>query len=140
MQAAPQRKRMHAPTAAGNGTKQATNTNTNNTVVVDLSDEYMRSVHTAYPEVFSLNRMDPSLAIGFYCRGKKEFAALEAALKELKAAHHPSSPDLFTFCDKSPDYLSSGVNEMMMLGELDGEDNGVGANDDESDDDEYVML
>ena len=118
VQAAPQRKQL------------------NNKTVVDLSDEYIRSVHTSYPEVFPLIRMDPSLAIGFYCRDKKEFADLEASLKELKAAH-PSSPDLFTFAKHSPDYLSSAVNDIM-LGGLDDDD--LGRAEEESDCEEYVLL
>jgi cysteine protease ATG4 len=103
---------------------------------VDLSDDYMQSVHTTYPEVFPLTRMDPSLAIGFYCRDKKEFAALEASLQELKK--QSSAPDLFTFADHSPDYLSSAMNEMMMLGSSELTEEGDHA--EESDEDEYVLL
>jgi cysteine protease ATG4 len=131
VQAAPQRKQLHAP-AGTHATLKHHN------MVVDLSDEYMRSVHTPYPEVFQLNKMDPSIAIGFYCRDKREFAELEASLQQLKAHSPASSPDLFTVADNAPDYLSSAVNDMM-LGDLD--DDGTGAVvDDESDDDEYVLL
>lgn len=126
IQVAPQRKPLHAP--AG---KHITKGN----MAVDLSDEYMQSVHTAYPEVFPLHRMDPSLAIGFYCRDKKEFTDLEASLKGLTASNS-STPELFTFADNVPDYLSSAVDDMML---------GVPEVDDvhareESDDDEYVLL
>lgn len=100
-----------------------------------LSDEYMQSLHTGYPDIYQINRMDPSLAIGFYCRDRKDFLALEASLNELKKS--TKSPDLFTFEDKTPNYFSSAMHDVMLEG-TDFEE-GPGKNDD-SDDEDYVLL
>jgi len=104
---------------------------------IDLSVDYMQSVHTSYPEVYPINRMDPSIALGFYCRDKKEFAEFELAVKQLKM--NSSCPDLFTIVDKTPNYSTAAVGSMMD-GDLDlGED----MPDDDGgdfDDDEYVLL
>jgi cysteine protease ATG4 len=127
VQSAPQRKILHA--SAGNHSKESN-------VVVDLSDEYMQSVHSTYPEVYPISRMDPSIALGFYCRDKKDFADLESSLNKLKV--NSSSPDLFTFAEHAPDYsLSSAVSKMVM-GDM--EDDMPGDNAADSDDDEYVLL
>ena len=129
IQSAPQRKELLGP--AGDDTKEKNNT------VVDLSDEYMESVHTPYVDIFPISRMDPSIVLGFYCRDKKDFVELETALKLLKV--NSSSPDLFTFADHAPDYaLSSAVNKMM-LSDMD-DMNGDAEAADDSDDDEYVLL
>lgn len=100
-----------------------------------LSDEYMQSIHTGYPDIYQINRMDPSLAIGFYCRDRKDFLALEASLNELKKS--TKSPDLFTFEEKMPNYFSSAMNDVMLEG-TDFEE-GPGKNDD-GDDEDYVLL
>jgi cysteine protease ATG4 len=125
IQAAPQRKSLHAP--AGNHI---------NEMVVDLSDEYMQSVHTQNPEVFPISRMDPSVALGFYCTDRNDFVELEAGLKRLKSK--TSSPDLFAFADRAPDYsLSSAFNSMVMADLEDGMNTDIT---EDSDDDEYVLL
>jgi cysteine protease ATG4 len=127
VQSAPQRKRLHA--SAGNRSKESN-------TVVDLSDEYMQSVHSTYPEVFPISRMDPSIALGFYCRDKKDFADLESSLNKLKV--NSSSPDLFTFADHAPDYSLSSAVSKMVLGDM--EDDMPGDDAANSDDDEYVLL
>jgi len=71
--------------------------------VVEFSDEYMRSVHTTYTEVFSLPRMDPSIGLGFYCRNRADLEHVFSSLQQWKEKH-PNSPDLFAVADKSPDY------------------------------------
>ena len=110
-----------------------------NSMVVDLSDEYMQSVHTPYADIFPINKMDPSIVLGFYCRDKKDFLDLERAMKQLKV--DSSSPDLFTFADHAPDYgLSTAVNSLM-LNDMDDMNDGTAMNnDDDDDDDEYVLL
>jgi cysteine protease ATG4 len=130
VQTAPQKRRMHGPAGQVNHSSNS---------VVDLSDEYMRSVHTTYPEVFPIARMDPSIALGFYCRDKSEFAQLEAGLAQLKSQLTGSSPDLFTFADHAPDYLSSAMNDMM-LGDEDIDIDGDVVEGQASDEDEYVLL
>jgi cysteine protease ATG4 len=107
--------------------------------IVDLSEDYLRSVHTTYPEVFPIHKMDPSIALGFYCRDKKDFAELETALQHWKEVQGNAAPELFTFCDKAPDYMSSAMKNMMLMDGGLGDDDGDDA-DQESDDDEYVML
>jgi cysteine protease ATG4 len=134
VQTAPQKRRMHAPAGQVNHSSNS---------VVDLSDEYMRSVHTTYPEVFPIARMDPSIALGFYCRDKSEFAQLEAGLAQLKSQLPEGSPDLFAFADHAPDYLSSAMNDMMLMDSGLGDEDtieGVVAQEQVSDEDEYVLL
>jgi cysteine protease ATG4 len=104
--------------------------------VVELSDDYMRSVHTTYPEVFSLLKMDPSIALGFYCRNQ---ADLDKLLVSLKSWHEKNadSPELFTVAEAVPDYsanVSSAMNDMMMSSCSLADEGQI------SDEDEYVML
>lgn len=83
--------------------------------VVELSDDYLRSCHTTYPEAFALDRMDPSIALGFYCRTAKDFEHVLASVQRFKETN-PNSPELFTIADKSPDYsanVSSFMNDMV---------------------------
>lgn len=104
---------------------------------VQLSDDYLGSVHTAYPDVYPILRLDTTLAIGFYCRTKKDFLSLEASLKELKKTQ--SSPDLFTFMKSAPNYKSQAMGDFMSAGG-DFDEDCDGANDSDSDDDSYVLL
>jgi cysteine protease ATG4 len=134
VQTAPQKRGLRFPTGQ---------VNHGNNSVVDLSDEYMRSVHTTYPEVFPIARMDPSIALGFYCRDKSEFAQLEAGLAQLKSQLTEGSPDLFTFADHAPDYSSSAMNDMMLMDSGMGDEGIEGedvAEEQASDEDEYVLL
>ena len=108
--------------------------------VVELSEDYLRSVHTTYPEVFSLQKMDPSMALGFYCRDRKDLEHLFSNIQAWRS-EHPGSPSLFSVFDAVPDYsadVSSALDSMTMSrmagSLLDGDDGQV------SDEDEYVML
>jgi len=104
--------------------------------VVDLSDDYMRSVHTTYPEVFSLLKMDPSVALGFYCRSKADLDSLFVSVQSWKE-DNPDSPELFSVADAVPNYnanVSSAMNDMMMSS------CSLADEDTMSDEDEYVML
>lgn len=108
--------------------------------VVELSEDYLRSVHTTYPEVFSLQKMDPSMALGFYCRDRKDLEHLFSSIQAWRS-EHPGSPSLFSVFDAVPDYsadVSSALDSMTMSrmagSLLDGDDGQV------SDEDEYVML
>lgn len=107
--------------------------------VVDLTEDYLRSVHTTYPEVFCLQKMDPSIALGFYCRTRQELECVFASVREWHS-EHPDSPELFSVMDAAPDYsadISSAIDDMMMSrlgGSLLDDDGQV------SDEDEYVML
>merc|ERR1712232_428699 len=81
---------------------------------IDLTDEYIASVHTAYPEIFNLNRIDPSIALGFYCRNRKDFVDLQESLTRLNP--DSSAPKLVSFVDKVPNYMSSAPMDEMILG------------------------
>lgn len=109
--------------------------------VVSLTDDYLRSVHTTNPECINLNRLDPSLALGFYCRDRDDFNNLCDALQNWKT-RHPKLPDIFTVAEHVPNYsadVSSVMNEMMTMsvGDALGEEENEQAGDDE---DEYVLL
>jgi cysteine protease ATG4 len=121
--------------------------------VVDISDEYLRSVHAASREVCAINRMDPSLALGFYCRDCHDFEDLVSAL-QLFRDQHPGTPELFSVCDVSPSFMhtegltndAAGVaSSVASLSSS--SDNSVVASSDlktvlgnEDDDEEYVVL
>jgi len=102
---------------------------------IDLTDEYLASVHTPYPEIFSLNRMDPSIALGFYCRNRKDFIELQESLARLNP--DSSAPKLVSFVDKIPNYMSSAPMDDMILDVHDDFDN---VHDEASDEDDYVLL
>ena len=116
--------------------------------VVDLTDDYMRSCHTTHPEVFSFLKTDPSIAMGFYCKTQDDLEDLFVRLSDWKE-NNPSSPELFSVADASPDYaanVSSAVNDMLGSSLLDDEDDhlvgpdGGGDDNDMSDEDDYVLL
>lgn len=108
---------------------------------VVLTDDYLRSVHTTNPECINLHRLDPSLALGFYCRDREDFEHLCRALHKWKD-EHPKMPEVFTVADHVPDYsanVSSAMNEMMSMSVSDAmgdeENNTMG-----DDEDDYVLL
>jgi cysteine protease ATG4 len=129
IQSCPQRRRVQLPKGQ---TKK----------VVALSDDYLRSVHTTNPECINLHRLDPSLALGFYCRDREDFNHLCAALEKWKNSH-PKLPEIFNVADHVPDYsanVSSAMNDMMCMSVSDAllgdeEDGGIG-----DDEDDYVLL
>jgi cysteine protease ATG4 len=128
IQSCPERRRVKLPKGQ---TKQ----------VVSLTAGYLRSVHTTSPECINLNRLDPSLALGFYCRDRNDFNHLSDALQKWKE-NHPKMPDIFTVAEHVPDYsasVSSAMNEMMSMSVADALDDTE--NDEAGDDeDEYVLL
>jgi cysteine protease ATG4 len=122
VQAAPKRR-----TAVMNG-KQAS--------VVELSDEYLRSVHTTYPEVFSLSKMDPSIALGFYCRDRNDLEDLLTSLNAWKHSH-PNAPDLFTVAERMPNYSINPLASSMACS-VDMSNSAIESDND--DDDDFIML
>ena len=115
------------------------------TTVLNISEEYLRSVHTTNQEAVPLLRMDPSIALGFYCRTRQDLEQVEACMTSWRSSN-PNWPEMFTFAETSPDYANGGISSMMddliagdMAGSslLDTEDQDSG---DVSDEDEYVML
>ena len=118
-----------------------------------LSDEYLRSVHCAYPSTMEMSRIDPSLALAFYCRDRVDFDDLCAALSDMKAEGKKYKiPELFSVADVSPDYCANGSSalvDMMMASSLgnvdcsfdDSFDGGGGhAAAEEDDEDDFVLL
>lgn len=105
--------------------------------VVELSDEYMLSVHTTYPEVFSLTKMDPSIALGFFCRDRADLEKVFSSLQQWNTTH-PDSQALFTVADKMPNYAgntSSSAMDVMFDSVMEDDDN-----DNTGEEDEYIML
>lgn len=147
VQDTPQRRRA----AAANGREAGSN---RDAFEIILSDEYLRSVHCTHPSTMEMSRIDPSLALAFYCRNRSDFDDLCAALDDMKAEGKKYKiPELFCVADAAPDYcanVSSALVDMMMsssIGHLGG-GGGGGFDDDfaddggvsDSDDEEYVML
>mmetsp|Transcript_52841 Transcript_52841/g.128131 ORF Transcript_52841/g.128131 Transcript_52841/m.128131 type:complete len:542 (+) Transcript_52841:160-1785(+) len=52
-------------------------------LIIDLSEEYRSTYFTRYPEVFDLKRMDPSVALGFYCENRKDFEQVKESLSRI---------------------------------------------------------
>jgi cysteine protease ATG4 len=128
---------------------------------VSLPEEFLASVHSQYPDTFDLARMDPSIALGFYCRTRRDLESLEYSLKEIDKAFAKasgtnkalsSSQQLVVFMDRAPNYednfLSEEANGMMMND--DEEDMLIGGKlqcpkaqaylDDDDDEDDFVFL
>ncbi len=109
---------------------------------VQLTDEYLRSYNCPNISSYDIAKIDPSLALGFYCRDRTEFESLCRFLNEMKSNNATKDfPALFTVADAKPDYnadLSSAMMDMMMGGSSsqiidDGDENNDG-------DDDFVML
>jgi len=120
---------------------------------VILSDDYLRSVHCTYPSTMEMSRIDPSLALAFYCRDRADFDDLCAALANMKAEGRKYKiPELFSVAEISPDYCANGSSalvDMMMASSLgqvdcafddsfDGEGERGAA--EEDDEDDFVLL
>jgi cysteine protease ATG4 len=90
--------------------RYATVNNVPRTPVVDLSNEYLHSVHSAPQETCALLRMDPSIALGFYCRDAQDFEILVDAVQRFRE-QYPGTPELFSVNDKSPDYATFFSND-----------------------------
>jgi len=119
------------------GKKESNSGAGKNKLSVDLTDEYLASVHTPYPDILDLNRMDPSIALGFYCRNKKDYFDLQKAL-----CNNPSmTPQVVSFVDKVPNYMASPSVNDMMLNDLDIDDAFDEPEEDElSEEEDYVLL
>ena len=103
---------------------------------IDLTDEYLSSVHTPYPDILDLRRMDPSIALGFYCQNRKEYFELQKALTKPDATRR-----VVSFVDKVPNYMSSPSEDDILLNDFDIDD-GLGdpGGEELSDEDDYVLL
>jgi len=93
-------------------------------------------VHTPYPDILDLRRMDPSIALGFYCQNRKEYFELQKALTKPDATRR-----VVSFVDKVPNYMSSPSDDDILLNDFDIDD-GLGdpGGEELSDEDDYVLL
>lgn len=74
---------------------------------VDTSDiAYQSSLFAKYPEVCAMASLDPSIALGFYCKTEKDFEDIVERLQSY-GKEHPGIPELFTVQDRAPDYTST---------------------------------
>jgi hypothetical protein len=134
VQRAPRRRKLVPHEMAGNGGGR--------THEIIFSDEYLRSIHCPNGSAMDMTKIDPSLALGFYCCDRKDYESFEMSLKAMKEDEELKKyPELFTISDAKPDYsadLSSAMMVMMSCSSplLDG-DIDVGNRDE---DDEYIML
>ena len=111
-----------------------------------FTDEYLRSINCSNTSTMDMTRIDPSLALGFYCRDREDYESFCSLLKLMKNDERLKDyPELFTIADAKPNYdadVSSAMLDMMMSSSsqlLDGGDllDDAGKADD---DDEYIML
>jgi Peptidase family C54 len=110
--------------------------------VVELSDDYLRSVHTTFPEVYAIAKMDPSIALGFYCRGRSDLENVFSSLRQWKA-NNPNAPELFTVADKTPIYSinpSATVLDEMLDSMVDDPGHEETTAGDGGEEDEFIML
>jgi cysteine protease ATG4 len=109
--------------------------------VVELSDEYLQSVHTTFIETFSMDKLDPSVGLGFYCRDHSDLEDLLRSLDVWKKAH-PNLPELFHVENITPSYENDD-NMILMNDDLDESTSALDAAEidgNASDEDDYVML
>ena len=94
---------------------------------VSVSDSYIKSVHTKKPTTMNINKLDPSLAMAFYCKSRSEFKLLLESLHRIN-----KKTPLISIVDVAPDYTSdlNFLNEMMGTTELE----------EANDEDEYIFL
>ena len=106
---------------------------------VQLTDEYLRSFNCPSISSYDIAKIDPSLALGFYCKDEADFESLCSSLDEMKTKMETKDyPQLFSVADTKPDYnadLSSAMMDMMMGNSQMDED--IHA---ENDEDDFVML
>lgn len=111
--------------------------NGNLSSVMELSDEYIQSVHTTFPEVFNLKRMDPSIALGFYCRNRTDFEMVFSSIEQWRQSH-AGSPEIFTVADRTPNYSAGASN--VALDEMTDSILDDVVEENPNDDDEFIML
>mmetsp|Transcript_13037 Transcript_13037/g.19184 ORF Transcript_13037/g.19184 Transcript_13037/m.19184 type:complete len:566 (-) Transcript_13037:181-1878(-) len=109
---------------------------------ISITDDYLRSLHTTNPECIKVTGLDPSLALGFYCRDHDDFNDLFKSLQKWKD-EHPGKPEIFTVAEKVPDYSSNvsyAMTEMMMSMSVVDVEEGASINQVDDDDDDFVLL
>mmetsp|Transcript_26485 Transcript_26485/g.30782 ORF Transcript_26485/g.30782 Transcript_26485/m.30782 type:complete len:742 (-) Transcript_26485:113-2338(-) len=111
---------------------------------VQLSDEYLRSFSCPNISTMNMSRIDPSLALGFYCRDREDFENFCSAVETMKTDDVTKDfPGLFSVADAKPDYnadVSSAMMDMMMGSSSSQIMDGDGDEETNNDDDDFVML
>lgn len=93
------------------------------------SDAHLRSMQAATPVKMRVGRLDPSLALGFYCRDRTDFSDLCARIHALEESC-PAVP--FSVASQSPDFEGAGaLSDSLSEGESGGESDV---------EDEYVLI
>jgi len=110
-----------------------------------FTDDYLRSINCPNISVMPMKKIDPSLALGFYCRDRNDYESFYSSLQAMKANEKfKGYPELFTFAEAKPNYeadVSSAMMEMMDTCQtLDGEESDRLLAGHVDEDDEYVML
>lgn len=117
--------------------------NMNKEYEVHLTDDYLRSLNCTNPSTLDFNKIDPSLALGFYCRDRSDFEMLWGSLLDLKEQGKKQNlPELFCMETTAPDYsadISMAMVEMMSSVSNGDIDHDFKENED-SDEDDYIML
>jgi len=74
---------------------------------IELTDDYLRTFLCPTPSQLDFTKIDPSLALGFYCRDRDDFISLCDAITQINAICKGSRlPELFSISDlKPPDYI-----------------------------------
>mmetsp|Transcript_19327 Transcript_19327/g.28377 ORF Transcript_19327/g.28377 Transcript_19327/m.28377 type:complete len:575 (-) Transcript_19327:555-2279(-) len=124
---------------------------------VALSSDYLHSVHCTQPKDMEMGRIDPSLALAFYCKDRCDFDRLCDELRQNNVSSGGDErknsednkdgtklkkfPELFSVADAAPDYTADVgmLEEMMAPPGMDGMDED-GADGEISDEDEYIFL
>lgn len=108
---------------------------------VQLTDEYLRSFNCPNTSSMDMSKIDPSLALGYYCQDRADFESLCTAIDDMKTNNDTKNfPSLFSVTDAKPDYnadLSSAMMDMMMGGSASQMDDDV---ENTHDDDDFVLL
>lgn len=111
---------------------------------VQLTDEYIRSIQCHHPKHMDMAKLDPSLALGFYCKDEHDFQAFQDAVQrdQWVDEHGSKMAELFSIQPSKPDYsadVSSAMVDMMESSvQLDVGDEEGGVLED--DDDDFVLL
>ncbi len=110
-----------------------------------FTDEYLRSINCPNTSKMNMTRLDPSLALGFYCRDREDYDRFCESLKLMKEDEKlKKCPQLFTMAEAKPNYsadVSNAMLDMMMnnssqMLEVDAFEDSNNADDD----DEYILL
>jgi len=113
---------------------------------VELNDEYLRSVQCPTPSQLDFSKIDPSLALGFYCRDRDDFISFCETITQInKASTGARLPELFSISDLNPPDYKLDVS--LVISDMLSDDMSPNTNDNmlntitkPVDEEEYVLL